>query len=297
MSDFLGQLIDRSFGRADSVRPRPVALFEPSQPASGNLVPPDVEPYDAGDQVPAPASMPSNAAPAPRHMSPAAPSQAASTRPLRMPSPAPTAQPDVPPAVIHYQVEPTAAGEPPALPRVAPPAMVEPTQHYGTRDVVVERVLEEARQASPPRTAAPTVIESTLLQPILREVVVERTAEAPPLPAATPREVFPPHVLSADVRDQAGSAPDAPRPPRALKPLTEAAPPVVVQPRMERRRREPAAPETSISATRPTIQVTIGRVEVRAIPAPAPPGRRPHPQPTVMTLDEYLKQRAGGGTG
>jgi hypothetical protein len=49
------------------------------------------------------------------------------------------------------------------------------------------------------------------------------------------------------------------------------------------------------SAPEPTIQVTIGRIEVRAMP-PANP--RPQPrraEPPVMGLEEYLNQRAKGG--
>jgi hypothetical protein len=46
--------------------------------------------------------------------------------------------------------------------------------------------------------------------------------------------------------------------------------------------------------TTPTINVTIGRVDVRAVfPQPqAPPARRAHPAP--MSLDDYLKQRSEG---
>lgn len=44
----------------------------------------------------------------------------------------------------------------------------------------------------------------------------------------------------------------------------------------------------------PTVNVTIGRVEVRAVPAPTPPASKPRPTP-AMTLEEYLKRRAAGG--
>lgn len=46
-----------------------------------------------------------------------------------------------------------------------------------------------------------------------------------------------------------------------------------------------------------TINVTIGRVEVKAIrePAPAPQTARPQPRAAVMSLEEYLKRRTGGG--
>lgn len=55
---------------------------------------------------------------------------------------------------------------------------------------------------------------------------------------------------------------------------------------LSRRRPEPEAMRT------PTIQVTIGRVEVRAVPPP-----RPTVAPTKpgMSLEEYLRERAAGG--
>lgn len=40
----------------------------------------------------------------------------------------------------------------------------------------------------------------------------------------------------------------------------------------------------------PTVHVTIGRVEIRAVTAPAPPARRPQAART-MSLDEYLTER------
>jgi hypothetical protein len=44
----------------------------------------------------------------------------------------------------------------------------------------------------------------------------------------------------------------------------------------------------------PTISVTIGRVEIRAVPQPAE--RRAKPKPaTILSLQEYLRQRAAGG--
>jgi hypothetical protein len=52
-------------------------------------------------------------------------------------------------------------------------------------------------------------------------------------------------------------------------------------------------PITQPQAPTPTIQVTIGRIEVRATPAVSQPQRqRPAPQP--MGLEEYLRQRNGG---
>jgi len=76
--------------------------------------------------------------------------------------------------------------------------------------------------------------------------------------------------------------------------------PVVARPQVTHvPRAEPAAPPATKEApapeAAPTIQVTIGRVEVRATPPPAPAPQRPRAKPPVMSLDEYLRQRNRGG--
>jgi hypothetical protein len=45
----------------------------------------------------------------------------------------------------------------------------------------------------------------------------------------------------------------------------------------------------------PTVRVTIGRIEVRAVPPPAPPEPRPAPRSAepALSLDDYLKLRRG----
>lgn len=54
------------------------------------------------------------------------------------------------------------------------------------------------------------------------------------------------------------------------------------------------AMERSDEAPTPTIQVTIGRIEVRATVAAATPARKTPAKSPAMSLDEYLKQRNGG---
>lgn len=55
----------------------------------------------------------------------------------------------------------------------------------------------------------------------------------------------------------------------------------------------PATQESSEPA--PTIQVTIGRIEVRATPPPTSRPQTSRSAPSVMSLDDYLNQRAKGG--
>ena len=71
--------------------------------------------------------------------------------------------------------------------------------------------------------------------------------------------------------------------------------PLMVVPRLlERVRREdPILPEPA--DTGPTINISIGRIEVRAITVPtttaAPKARHEH----VLSLEQYLKERVSGG--
>ena len=46
----------------------------------------------------------------------------------------------------------------------------------------------------------------------------------------------------------------------------------------------------ALAADQPTIQVTIGRVEIRATVTPVT-ARKPAVRPPAMSLDEYLKRR------
>ena len=101
--------------------------------------------------------------------------------------------------------------------------------------------------------------------------------------------------------------PPAPQPPAAapqpLKPADSAAAPgtpQVVVPQQVRLAPRPVslpfvAPAASARpSAAPTIQVTIGRIEVRATPpTPATP-RKASAKPAAMSLEEYLKQRSEG---
>jgi hypothetical protein len=56
----------------------------------------------------------------------------------------------------------------------------------------------------------------------------------------------------------------------------------------------PFAPLPPAAATAPpTVNVTIGRVEIRAVPPPAQQRAKPKPA-TVLSLEDYLRQRAKG---
>jgi hypothetical protein len=64
-------------------------------------------------------------------------------------------------------------------------------------------------------------------------------------------------------------------------------------PRFNKQEMPASVPATAAAPATPTIQVTIGRVEVRAAPAPTA-ARKSVSAPQVMSLEEYLHQRQGG---
>jgi hypothetical protein len=81
--------------------------------------------------------------------------------------------------------------------------------------------------------------------------------------------------------------------PTHVEPTALAAPalrPIVAEARLA----VPRAPRESQTAAAegPAVQVTIGRVEIRATVASAPT-RPPAPNKPPLSLDEYLKQRSG----
>lgn len=86
--------------------------------------------------------------------------------------------------------------------------------------------------------------------------------------------------------------PDIPTAPQDNRPLQ-------IQTRISvpENRREPAAhhqPEMPVVSTpAASIQVSIGRIEIKATPASASPAAKPRPAPATLSLDDYLKQRKG----
>ena len=112
-------------------------------------------------------------------------------------------------------------------------------------------------------------------------------------PRATAAEMNPRlPVIPAGARPQAGHA--------SAQPTAVAALPAslrrIIESRLNPRLQAPAAAASSRHAgsSEPAIQVTIGRIEVRASQQAAPAAKRRAPSP-VMTLDEYLRRRSQRG--
>ncbi len=294
MSDFLDHLLGQSQEPAANLAPRPLALHEPApEPAA----PPLDEAALAGGGLPEPATLvagrsrlaPPAATPEPGR-SPRDPSGDLRRRldELQAWMGQLSARRDETPALIPPPSAPNRPASPPSQP---PP-------------------VEDQPSASPP-TAPITVVQ---------EVSVH-TPVTPALPSATPApaarngpDPVPLQVRPAPPEPQVGPI-RAARSPQAQDPAPEtkpAAQPLAVPPQEAAPARlTPRPPETPGLPTvnllpsrqaaepppRPVVHVSIGRIEVR-LARPGSPSARAAPPPSpslVMSLEEYLRQRNGGG--
>jgi len=180
------------------------------------------------------------------------------------------------------------------------PQPIAPTTIGRRVDDLKKRMPEEK---PPERTSAISVSTSAASDvPPLQERDGEDTAV---MPVTTPAEHF--QAVEAERRevDDRANAPVAlhvavsPHLPDARKPVrnpeaVERRPATAIRPyRVSAERLTRAeAPAQVAETTAPVIHVSIGRIEVRAVPAPAQ--RPPAPAGPTVTLDAYLRQRDGG---
>lgn len=141
---------------------------------------------------------------------------------------------------------------------------------------------DEEQPASPARADRPRAPES---------------ADRPESASGVKRaDVTPPPAVPPKVERGAVLATPTPSAPPARAPSEATGEPMLTPVRSRLSlppRRDAQAAERS-RADDPIIQVTIGRVEVRAATAPEP---RPKPRPAngATSLDDYLRQRSGQG--
>jgi hypothetical protein len=265
---FLGGLVDRAFGLEPALQPRKFSLFEPQAGAAA------VEPFgeSTADELSTPAAAPSHAdTPLANHSTPRTPTvlQAASEILLQTePRAALIAEPV--PHEIASCIEPPAPqpSTPALLPLALPPHIVTDTETFTHReevsrrvDHVVERSVEHIREVvqladdPPPRRAREPRVE------FIAEPVKPRDEDLAPVTAT---------LLAQPVAKDLVA-------PHAEAPDRRASIPTLL---------EPLAPQG------PVVNITIGRVEVRAHSAPSR-GSTDRRGVKAMSLNDYLKRRSG----
>ena len=256
MSDFLGNLAMRSLGLAPLVQPRPLTAFE-ALPAEGALA------ARAAERPAEPMELEteSTAWPRPAALSPDQPA-ALTPAPLEVGARRASRAPE-----LETQPAPVPASQSAAL----TPAPNDGARDEGERHAVV------AQQASRmPQPAARQASQATM------ETQAVASLQAPALPARP--------VAAPASEDET----EAPYRRRALTPAVEEIKAGPIQGKPIAPQAESLAERAEWAPAAPTINVTIGRVEVRAAVSP-----RLSPEPRTErrrapSLDDYLRARSGG---
>ncbi|QGZ38233.1 hypothetical protein IP92_01464 [Pseudoduganella flava] len=168
------------------------------------------------------------------------------------------------------------------MPQGASPSSAEPVRAVTAAQALTRpEPQHHAATAAHPNVIAP-VIEPPAPSPVAHASLPRQQTAMPERPRLQPPAALDRSPIDDDRAALHRSPPPA-TPAPALTPSVPSAPDAV---------RAARAAQPAAATPLPTVQVTIGRVEVRATQAPAAPVRQSsRPQPT--SLDDYLRQRDG----
>jgi len=290
-TDFFSHLLDRALEQAPVLQRRRPSLFEPTDAAGvspalmgkaggyGEEEPTaEMELWEVRD---APAFQPTTAMP-----------RRAAARSV-MPIPESTGLDSVRAEEPMRPVTPTGSEArqesrrettPPSRPAQATPQSVRVVASSVVETIVekeVEKPWPAIRSAHPSegRTITPVVVAPLSPSPVRPVVVPTSRRDQPSETRATPREVSRKREMeAASARPAQAAAPSS-------APLPHLPFPVV---------RSPSVPVREAPPPAPTIQVTIGRIEVRATPPAAAPARAARSATPRLSLEDYLRSRSGG---
>jgi hypothetical protein len=262
MSGFLSNLLARSRGTAEVVRPRLSSLFEPADSNWSGTALEDMS--EAFDEAPTPVG-----APAPGE-------------PLGAPEPGKVVHRKTLELETPLQVETSSRVEP--IKAEAPgPGWLQPLQLKGMAPT----------QLSPATPNAP-MAERRARVPELREPSRTTPVPAPPVALARKRESVPPTqpwLEAQPPRDSTRLREGTLTPAQKVSGVRDQPP---LTPPAQRPRFQPLPSQLRPAVSEPAVQVTIGRIEVRAV-TEAGPRKQERAASPVMSLNDYLKTRAGGG--
>ena len=291
MKDFLSQLVARSTAPALAVRPRLPSRFEAASETAGITAFPSESTPSAPSEPTASPARTSRTSPHNGNRQPAPPTPAEPEASIASPSP----QTAPPPLQNH------------ALSRSSASATIQPAS------AEVHSSKQEAPSSPSPSPAHKTPIanarpnsattpppKTPLFQPSLDsdiqppksprpDSVSEGASQTAAVSVAKPQPVSPTPLASATPPAAASSL----RSQSQISNLKSQIPRPIARPAIATRP-TPSMPQTApATPAPPVVQITIGRVELRAIVTPASPRALPPPAPK-LGLDEYLRQRTGG---
>ena len=316
MTDFLTRLAERTLGLTPCVEPVLAPRYAPG-PATAEFPDTFDEAHDSlrePSDSPAPATMSipgESSVSAPNQPQPDVASETPATSPM-------------PRAVV----EESAAADDRIEPAATRPVAIPETNAGSVMKTTVVRTsfpAEETPELAPPSAAQRSSKERGIgFQPVTSGWKPNPRRNLPPKPAATPVRQEEPTTanlppasavpIEMEVADQSVPHPEEPQ----AAPLRLSSAPqtpmetrtggtgLLVRPAVERASAETVRPQPAATpglgepcppaneSTPSVIRVTIGRIDVRAVP-PTPAAERsaPVPPPPVLSLDEYLKQHGG----
>ncbi len=177
----------------------------------------------------------------------------------------------------------TSVAEPESQPRAPAPRITEVTLAHRPEENIS---IAPSPQRHEPRDKVTTEIKSARASADEKQSAqLNQTPDIKPLPqATTPKSPLPPANerpgLTVSAADQSRRA---------------NAEPLVIRPQPLARADESnsRATEATNDTAAPIIRVTIGRIDVRAVPAPTPTTRRAESPAPKLSLEEYLRSRTG----
>lgn len=293
MNDYLSHLAVRSLPQADVILPRPSSLFETA------VSPTDVINLEE-ETVTAPQP--------PVTQSSQPPPITAAHQPQLEVEPAVTA---VAQPIVNNQ-EPITPNTPPLPPWLQqlqsltqkPPRAVEPTiptSHEVENKAYSSPVMSEKNLPASTTVVTPPIPNQTEtpfpVTPPAKKIIERQQTETRLVERIEPKPLISETIIEQNVYPPADPQPPPLPPKKSLVSPSQHDGQKVIMPET-RPYIPPAQPPRSdqqVEQTSPTIHVTIGRVEVRATKPTATPKERPRrARAPVMSLDDYLRQRANG---
>jgi hypothetical protein len=322
MNDYLGRAVERETSAALAVRPALPSLFEPG-PSSGIITPPETEsPIQGGPSRSAPNETEQKISPLHERLTAVDalwPDLAiAAPEPPRQGEQAPgkssaglAATPIAPSTTAAFSTESSPAKQQLSAGAAATEPAGRPTAETPPKPLqtATERIVRPAGGAPPkPLQAAtkgivrptgvpqPRPIHSAAAQELVKPVFESPSREVGAVPTIGERAA--PSPTAPPARSTPGSSEPESATPLVPARLTKVlAPAHATIPHISPAPSGPDRARGSDRAALPRpVHITIGRIEVRAVhPPPEPVRHRPAPAAPKISLEEYLKQRNGGG--
>ena len=291
MSDYFSRLADRALGRAEVLAPRVPYRFETGVPAV-SAAPPDDSGEDASSDL-------ENSSPLSKpviEISPRARANRASIPTLGEPEETTRDALGRTSAAAPQAGPPQATHEPqrrqrPSVPVTAPRAddPPEPKQQSALSPILTQcNERRRTSQGTAPKEKAQTSRKEVHPRIELHPVQINKPPDAPISPAPQPR---------SEPKPTRSPVPSALKVRRAFQAETDR--PISIL-RLPKREARPPNPPAKLSSpihraeppAEPSIKVTIGRVEVRAVIEPPKPAAKPRkPMRSAISLDDFLKRQ------